>query len=284
MNIARSKAELKSLLGEIPSEEKVGLVPTMGGLHAGHLSLVHEAQKQCDQVVVSVFLNPTQFNDPTDLQTYPHNTNEDIKLLEDAKVDILFLPTVEEMYEAGEQAPHFDLGRVAEVMEGAKRPGHFEGVTWIVSKLFRLVQPDTAFFGLKDFQQIAVIKRMIEVSPDMSGIEIVSCPVVREPDGLALSSRNKRLSPEERAVAPIIYKALQDGVRAKEEGWSVRAVFTRVVQEINNEPLLTVEYFSIVDGTTLEEITEWQPGAVGCITVYCGEQVRLIDHIAFDEE
>lgn len=284
MKIARSKAELQSLLANKPEEAKVGLVPTMGGLHAGHLSLVHKAQQQCDLVVVSVFLNPTQFNDPTDLKTYPHNTEEDIQLLDSEGVDILFLPSVEEMYASGEKAPHFELGRVAEVMEGAKRPGHFQGVTWIVSKLFRLVQPDKAYFGLKDFQQIAVIKKMIEVSPDMQNIEIVSCPVVREVDGLALSSRNNRLSPEERAVAPVIYHALQDGMQAKQEGWSVRAVFTRVVQEINNEPLLTVEYFSIVDGTTLEEIEEWRPGAVGCITVFCGEKVRLIDHIAFDGE
>lgn len=284
MKIAKTKAELVAELEIIRKGKSVGFVPTMGGLHAGHLSLVNRCKNECDLTVVSVFLNPTQFNDPKDLITYPHNTEEDIRLLDAAGVDVLFLPTPEEMYEKGEVAPDYEIGRVAEVMEGAHRPGHFQGVVWVVSKLFRLVRPNKAFFGLKDFQQIAVVKRMVQLSPDMEGLEIVSCPVVREADGLAMSSRNRKLNAEERAAAPEIFKALKDGVEAKESGRSVEAVHTQVVQQINGNPLLTVEYFSIVDGTTLEEIADWQPGAVGCITVFCGEEVRLIDHISFDGE
>lgn len=283
MKIAKTKAELIAELDKIREDKCVGFVPTMGGLHAGHLSLVNRSKKECDLTVVSVFLNPTQFNDPNDLKTYPHNTEDDIRLLQEAEVDVLFLPTPEEMYEPGEKAPDYEIGRVAEVMEGAHRPGHFKGVVWVVSKLFRLVRPNKAFFGLKDFQQIAVIKRMVELSPDMKGLEIVSCPVIREEDGLAMSSRNRKLNTEERAAAPEIYKALQAGVEAKNEGRSLESVRQQIIQQINANPYLTVEYFSIVDGTTLEEITEWQEDAVGCITVYCGEEVRLIDHISFDE-
>lgn len=284
MKIAKTKAELVAELDIIRENKCVGFVPTMGGLHAGHLSLVNRCKKDCDVTVVSVFLNPTQFNDPNDLKTYPHNTEDDIRLLEEAGVDVVFLPTPEEMYEEGEVAPDYEIGKVAEVMEGAHRPGHFRGVVWVVSKLFRLVKPNKAFFGLKDFQQIAVVKRMVELSPDMEGLEIVSCPVIREEDGLAMSSRNRKLNAEERAAAPEIYRALQEGVKAKLSGRSVDAVHTQVVQQINGNPLLTVEYFSIVDGTTLEEIKEWKAGAVGCITVFCGEEVRLIDHISFDGE
>lgn len=284
MKIAKTREELVQKLGEIREGKSVGFVPTMGGLHAGHLSLVNRSKQSCDLTVVSVFLNPTQFNDPNDLKTYPHNSEDDIELLKGAGVDLVFMPTPEDMYDVGEKAPDYQIGRVAEVMEGAHRPGHFQGVVWVVSKLFRLVKPDKAFFGLKDFQQIAVIKRMIELSPDMKGLEIVSCPVIREEDGLAMSSRNNKLSAEERAAAPEIYKALQDGVEAKEKGMSIDSVHTQVVQQINGNPLLTVEYFSIVDGDTLEEISEWQPNAVGCITVFCGDDVRLIDHIAFNGE
>lgn len=166
-------------------------------------------------------------------------------------------------------------------MEGAHRPGHFRGVVWVVSKLFRLVRPNRAYFGLKDFQQIAVIKRMCTLCPDMADIEIISCPVIRESDGLAMSSRNRRLSEEERAAAPKIYEALQEGKRLKESGKSVSEVHEAVVKQINADPLLRVEYFSIVDSDTLEEAKAWNSNTTGCITVYCGE-VRLIDHISFE--
>ena len=280
MKVAKTKAELVALLDEIRGEKLVGFVPTMGGLHEGHISLVERSLRECEITVVSVFLNPTQFNDPNDLKTYPHNTEEDLKLLEDVGVHVAFLPTPEDMYDEGEVAPDYDLGRVAEVMEGAYRPGHFKGVVWVVSKLFRLVRPNKAYFGLKDFQQIAVIRRMVELSPDMEGIEVISCPVVRESDGLAMSSRNRRLSPEQREAAPKIYEALRNGLELKAAGKSVAEVHQAVVEEINAHPMLEVEYFSIVDTNTLENVEEWGEDTTGCITVYCGG-VRLIDHISF---
>lgn len=259
----------------------VGFVPTMGGLHAGHISLIKRSKSECALTVVSIFLNPTQFNNANDLRTYPHDDAQDIALLQGIDVDILFMPSVSEMYEPNEEAPNLPLGKVSEVMEGAFRPGHFQGVVWIVGKLFRLVRPDKAYFGLKDFQQIAVIQRMLELSPDLS-LEIVPCPVIREKDGLAMSSRNNRLSPEERAVAPLIYRSLVAGQVARKEGKSLAEVHRLVVESIHKEPLLRVEYFSIVDANTLEELTSWNEHLkiVGAITVYCGE-VRLIDHIEF---
>ncbi|MDO5036034.1 MAG: pantoate--beta-alanine ligase [Porphyromonas sp.] len=282
MKVIKSQSELREELAKSrESGKSVGFVPTMGGLHAGHMSLVERSMKENDLTVVSVFLNPTQFNDPSDLETYPHDTEEDIRLLESASVQILFLPSVEEMYPEGEEAPQYDLGRVAEVMEGEHRPGHFRGVVWIVSKLFRLVEPTRAYFGMKDFQQIAVVKRMVELSPDMN-VEIVPCDVVREADGLAMSSRNNRLTPAQRQVAPRIYRALNHGQQLMKGGDTVSAVKTRVTQEINSSAPLRVEYFSIVDGDTLEEVTEWGDNTVGCITVFCGD-VRLIDHITFNK-
>ncbi len=276
-----TRAELVAQLNEIRGEKLVGFVPTMGGLHEGHMSLVERSLRECELTVVSLFLNPTQFNDPNDLKTYPHDMAEDLKLLGEVGVDIVFTPTAEDMYEDGEEAPNLDLGRVGEVMEGAHRPGHFRGVVWVVSKLFRLVRPNRAYFGLKDFQQIAVIKRMCALCPDLADIEIISCPVIRESDGLAMSSRNRRLSEEERAAAPKIYEALQEGKRLKESGKSVSEVHEAVVKQINADPLLRVEYFSIVDSDTLEEAKAWNGNTTGCITVYCGE-VRLIDHISFE--
>lgn len=280
MKVAKTRAELVALLHEIRGEKLVGFVPTMGGLHEGHISLVERSLRECEITVVSVFLNPTQFNDPNDLKTYPHNTEEDLKLLEDVGVHVVFLPTPEDMYDEGEMAPDYDLGRVAEVMEGAYRPGHFKGVVWVVSKLFRLVRPNKAYFGLKDFQQIAVIRRMVELSPDMEGIEVISCPVVRESDGLAMSSRNRKLSPEQREAAPKIYETLRNGLELKATGKRVAEVHQAVVEEINAHPMLEVEYFSIVDTNTLENVEEWGEDTTGCITVYCGG-VRLIDHISF---
>lgn len=283
MIIIREKAALTEAVKKAKSEGmSVGFVPTMGGLHAGHLSLIERCKAETDFCVASVFLNPTQFNDKNDLITYPHDPVQDEALLQLAGVDVMFAPSVEEMYEVGEAAPKFDIGRVAEVMEGAHRPGHFEGVTWVVSKLFRLVAPDKAFFGEKDFQQIAVIQRMTEVSEDMKQIEIIPCPVVREADGLAMSSRNNRLLPEQRSAAPKIFEALQAGVKAQRSGASVPDVHRLVVDSIERDPLLKVEYFSIVDGLSLEDVTTWDDAddVVGCITVFCGE-VRLIDHIHF---
>lgn len=282
MKIVRTKSELIAVIGQLREKGiMVGFVPTMGGLHDGHMSLVARSKEECEYTVVSVFLNPTQFNDPKDLETYPHNTDDDINMLREVGVDLLFLPTPEEMYEPGEEAPDYDLGKVAEVMEGERRPGHFRGVVWVVSKLFRLVKPQRAYFGMKDFQQVAVIKRMVALSPDMD-VEIVPCPVIREPDGLAMSSRNRRLNSEERTAAPAIYRALQSGYEAKKQGASVDEVHRKVVEKINANPLLEVEYFSIVDEDSLEDLKAWSDSEhpVGAITVSCGPS-RLIDHIEF---
>lgn len=260
----------------------VGLVPTMGALHAGHISLVEKAVSENDVTVVSVFVNPTQFNNPDDLASYPRKEEDDFKLLASAGASAVFAPSVEEVYPGGPSAQPqhvFDLGMAAEVMEGKYRPGHFQGVAQIVSKLFGIVNPDRAYFGEKDFQQIAVIRNMIK--SEGINVDIVACPIKRADDGLALSSRNALLSPEQRKVAPEIHAALKDSVKYS-LSHSVRATHDSVVERINAVPHLEVEYFEIVDARTLATIDEWEesPWVVGCITVYCGK-VRLIDNIAY---
>lgn len=260
----------------------IGLVPTMGALHAGHLSLVEQAVKENEVVVASVFVNPTQFNNPDDLATYPRKEEDDFRLLAEAGVSAVFAPSVEEIYPGGPSAvPHYEfkLGRAAEVMEGKYRPGHFQGVAQIVSLLFRIVTPDRAYFGEKDFQQIAVIRNMVE--SEKIDVDIISCPIKRADDGLALSSRNALLTPAQREVAPEIHSALKDSVDYS-LSHSVRATHDTVVERIDAVPEMKVEYFEIVDGRTLEPVEEWEesPWIVGCITVYCGK-VRLIDNIAY---
>lgn len=279
MEIIRTASQLKELADKARAEHKsVGLVPTMGALHKGHLSLVERARRENDIVIVSVFVNPTQFNNANDLATYPRTEEADCSLLEEAGVDIAFIPTVEEMYPEPDTR-QFDLGPVAEVMEGPMRPGHFNGVAQIVSKLFYLARPVRAYFGEKDFQQIAVIRRMAEI--ENFDIEIVACPIKREDDGLAMSSRNVRLKPEHREVAPFIHKTL-DSSLSWAKGHSVKDTIKFVVDEINSFPHMEVEYYEIVDGTTMQPIADWAESncPVGCITVYCGD-VRLIDNIKY---
>lgn len=251
----------------------------MGALHKGHLSLVERARRENDIVIVSVFVNPTQFNNANDLATYPRTEEADCSLLEEAGVDIAFIPTVEEMYPEPDTR-QFDLGPVAEVMEGPMRPGHFNGVAQIVSKLFYLARPVRAYFGEKDFQQIAVIRRMVELEGGFEGLEIVSCPICRAEDGLALSSRNVRLTPEQRAVAPAIYKVLSQSAASPLP--TVKDTQRDVMEQLNSLPFMKVEYFTIVDGLTMQPISSWNETdyAVGCITVYCGD-VRLIDNITY---
>lgn len=283
MIIIREVAELQQFVEhEKANGRKIGLVPTMGALHAGHLSLVERAVRENPCVVASVFVNPTQFNNPTDLATYPRKEEDDFRLLAEAGVTAVFAPTVEEMYPGGPGAqPHheFRLGTAAEVMEGKFRPGHFQGVAQVVSLLFRLVRPDRAYFGEKDFQQIAVIRNMVE--SEGINVEIIPCPIKRADDGLALSSRNALLTPEQRAIAPEIHKALEYSVEYS-RSHSVRATHDTVVERLDAQPWLKVEYFEIVDGRTLLPVEEWDesPWIVGCITVYCGD-VRLIDNIAY---
>lgn len=259
----------------------IGLVPTMGALHAGHRSLVERARAENDIVVVSVFVNPTQFNNADDLRTYPRTEEADTALLEACGVDYAFIPSVSEIYPEPDTRV-FDLGPVAEVMEGAMRPGHFNGVAQIVSKLFALAKPTRAYFGEKDFQQIAVIRRMVEL--EGFDLEIVPCPIVREADGLALSSRNVRLSPEARAIAPQIHRILEESVAIKAEGKGPREVASLTEAAINATEGLEAEYYQIVDARTMQPIERWEDagdcGAAGCVTVYCGG-VRLIDNIKY---
>ena len=280
MEIIRSVAGLKEALAELRGrgDVKVGLVPTMGALHEGHLSLVERARRENDVVVVSVFVNPTQFNNPDDLRTYPRTEEADCALLSSAGVDIAFVPTVEEMYPEPDTRV-FDLGPVAEVMEGAMRPGHFNGVAQIVSRLFAIVEPDRAYFGEKDYQQIAVIRRMAQLE-GFTGLEVVACPIRRADDGLALSSRNVRLTPEQRAQAPEIHRVLSRSVEMARSGKSVAEVNAYVTAELNANPLMEVEYFAIVHPLTLQPVNDWSEGATGCITVWM-DTVRLIDNIQY---
>ena len=265
MRVVKTISELKSLISGYKQENKtVGLVPTMGALHAGHKSLVDRARKENDIVVVSVFVNPTQFNNKQDLATYPRTEERDCALLEAAGCDVVFMPAVEEVYPEPDNR-QFDLGAVAEVMEGAHRPGHFNGVAQIVSKLFGFVEPDCAYFGEKDFQQIAVIRKMVQL----------------EDDGLALSSRNVRLTAEQRQLAPNIYRVLKESCNFA-KSHTVAETEKFVVDSLNALPQMEVEYYSIVDALTMQPVSDWADAdsITGCITVYCGE-VRLIDNIAY---
>lgn len=279
MRVVKTISELKSLISGYKQENKtVGLVPTMGALHAGHKSLVDRARKENDIVVVSVFVNPTQFNNKQDLATYPRTEERDCALLEAAGCDVVFMPAVEEVYPEPDNR-QFDLGAVAEVMEGAHRPGHFNGVAQIVSKLFGFVEPDRAYFGEKDFQQIAVIRKMVQL--EGFKLQIVACPIKREDDGLALSSRNVRLTAEQRQLAPNIYRVLKESCNFA-KSHTVAETEKFVVDSLNALPQMEVEYYSIVDALTMQPVSDWaDAGSItGCITVYCGE-VRLIDNIAY---
>ena len=279
MKIVKGINELKGYLVDSKRNGKrIGLVPTMGALHKGHLSLVERCVRENDICVVSVFVNPTQFNDKHDLETYPRTLEADCALLESAGCDFVFAPSVEEMYPEPDTRT-FDFGTVMQVMEGAKRPGHFNGVAQVVSKLFYIVEPDNAYFGEKDFQQIAAIRAMVKQL--QIPVQINACPIVREADGLALSSRNTRLTPALRQKAPLIARTLQES-KALAATKSVREVIDYVVNTLNADPDLEVEYYEIVDGDSLVSIQDWKDTsyAVGCVTVYCGE-VRLIDNIKY---
>lgn len=280
MEIIRTVKEIESLCRQARHEGKtIGLVPTMGALHAGHLSLIERARKENDVVVVSVFVNPTQFNNPDDLRTYPRTEEADVIKLKDCGVDYAFIPSVDEIYPEPDTRV-FNLGPVAAVMEGAMRPGHFNGVAQIVSKLFAMVRPTRAYFGEKDFQQIAVIKKMVEL--EGFDLEIVSCSIKREADGLAMSSRNVRLSDKQRSIAPLIHKALAESTSMTDH--SVAEVQKWVVDTVNAIDGMQVEYYTIVNPLTMQPVKNWDEGieseTVGCITVNVGD-VRLIDNIKY---
>ncbi len=281
MKLIQTRKELGEFLtSERAQGKSVGLVPTMGALHAGHASLVRRSVRENDVTVVSVFLNPTQFNDPADLERYPRTLEADCKLLAECGAQVVFAPSVKEMYPEPDTRS-FSYPPTDSVMEGAYRPGHFNGVCQIVSKLFQIVEPDRAYFGEKDFQQIAVIRRMVE-DQDF-GVQIVPCPVVREESGLALSSRNTLLSDDERAIAPAIYQTMRRSLGMMAES-SVQEVHDFVVRTLNDVDGLEVQYFSIVDGKSLADVQSWEQSddIVGCITVFCGSKpIRLIDHIRY---
>lgn len=279
MKVISKISLLRECLTSYRNEGKsIGLVPTMGALHEGHASLVRRSVKENDFTVVSIFLNPTQFNDPKDLERYPRTLEADCRLLEECGADIAFAPSVKEIYPEPDTR-QFSYPPTDSVMEGAMRPGHFNGVCQIVSKLFSYVEPDRAYFGEKDYQQIAVIRRMAD---DLGfNLQIVPCPVVRQSDGLALSSRNALLSDEERVTAANIYRIMNE---SRSLGLTVQQTHDYVVEEINSIPGLTVQYFSIVNGDSLADVFSWEDAQsiVGCITVFCGTKpIRLIDHIRY---
>lgn len=279
MIIIRTVRELQEAVEMHRSQgHSIGLVPTMGALHQGHLSLMNRARQDNEIVVASVFVNPTQFNNPDDLRTYPRTEEADCQAMESVGVDYAFIPTVEEIYPEPDTRV-FDLGPVAEVMEGAMRPGHFNGVAQIVSKLFAWTLPTRAYFGEKDYQQIAVIRKMAEL--EGFNFDIVACPILRHEDGLAMSSRNVRLTPEQRGIAPMIRKVLLESLELK-DAKTVSEVKQFVKEKIDSVKGLTTEYYEIVDSKTMQPIAEWADAetAVGCVTVYCGE-VRLIDNITY---
>ena len=279
MLVIHKISDLKSQLQfERQQGHTIGFVPTMGALHQGHASLVKRSVSENDVTVVSIFLNPTQFNDKKDLERYPRTLEADCQLLEQCGAQIAFAPSVEEIYPEPDTRT-FSYPPTDSVMEGAMRPGHFNGVCQIVSKLFSYTSPDRAYFGEKDYQQIAVIRRMVA---DLGfQLAIVPCPVIREESGLAMSSRNTLLTDEERALAANIYRVMQ---QSRNLNTSVSETHDYVVDNINAIDGLEVQYFSIVDGDTLADISLWQDAesVVGCITVFCGSKpIRLIDHIRY---
>lgn len=256
---------------------RIGFVPTMGALHSGHLNLIERSVAENSFTVVSIYVNPTQFNNPNDLRTYPRQPEKDLNLLRSAGCDAVFFPSDEEMYPEGIQSHHYDLGVLDAVIEGEHRPGHFQGVATVVDHLFRLVQPQVAYFGEKDFQQVAVIRRMIEITGH--AVEVVACPTIREPDGLALSSRNLRLSPEQRQAATALSKTLfylrDQGIHE-----SLPNALLEARARLAQEPSIDLEYLEIVNPETFERLIEWpaQTEVRACISAHLGD-VRLIDNV-----
>ena len=275
METITNSEDLRRALGS-RDRSGIGFVPTMGALHAGHRSLVERARRECATVVVSVFVNPTQFNDKTDLKNYPRTPEADLRLLEEVGADYVFMPSVEEVYPEPDTRT-FDFGMIDKVMEGATRPGHFNGVAQVVSRLFDLVKPAKAYFGEKDFQQIAVIREMVRQL--RIPVEIIPCPIVRGEDGLALSSRNTLLDTDHRTAAPYIYKVLKAAVE-KSHQTTPDQLAAWVTAQVESNPLLKVIYFQVVDAATMQQVRTWEesPAIQGCIAVQAGD-IRLIDNI-----
>lgn len=279
MDIIESAIELHNRVKVLKQSGKVvGFVPTMGALHIGHISLVEMASQSCEVVVVSIFVNPNQFNNAADLKRYPRNLDYDVNMLSQSACELLFVPSVIEIYPEPDTRV-FEFGLIDKVMEGKFRPGHFNGVAQVVSRLFDIVMPHKAFFGEKDFQQLAVIREMVRQLN--CGIEIVACPIIREVDGLAMSSRNMLLNEGQRKNAPIIADSLFESCNfAKSNDVEQTKKFVR--DRINASSELEVEYFEIVDGNSLQSINAWEESdyIVGCIAVFAGE-IRLIDNVIY---
>lgn len=279
MILVKTVKELQQKLNRFRQSGTVGFVPTMGALHRGHISLVEKAILENQAVIVSIFVNPTQFNDSKDLKKYPRNLKADIKLLETTGCHIIFAPEPGEIYPEPDTRK-FNFGKLETVMEGKHRPGHFNGVAQVVSKFFEIVKPEKAYFGLKDFQQLAIIKNMVKQLN--LPVEIEPCSIIREESGLAMSSRNELLTKEERKNAALISKILFEAKKLAEQK-SVQELAEWVIETINKNPFLTVEYFEIVDKEQLQPIKSWSENntKVGCVAVYCGK-IRLIDNIVFN--
>ena len=276
MIITNTSVHLKDLISIAKRDRSIGFIPTMGALHDGHLSLVRAAKEKCDFVIVSIFVNPTQFDNPNDLANYPRDIDVDIKKLSDSGVDLLFIPSEQEIYPMPDRRI-FDFGSMDKVMEGIHRPGHFNGVAQVVDRLFRLVQPTVAFFGEKDFQQLAIVRALVEKRNLQ--VKIMSGPTVREHDGLAMSSRNRLLTNIQRSQAPVIYKTLLEAAE-KMDTLEVAALKKWVHNTINEGKILETQYVEIVDARTLQPIKKWSDaGSVQlCVAVFA-KPVRLIDNI-----
>lgn len=279
MQVVKHINDLQPIISKNREEGKsIGFIPTMGALHKGHLSLVERAGKETDFVVVSIFVNPTQFNDKGDLERYPRDVAKDAELLSTTACQLVFAPEVDEIYPEPDTRK-FNFGPLEEVMEGKFRPGHFNGVAQVVSRLFDIVKPDKAFFGQKDFQQLAIIREMVKRLK--FNLTIVPCPIVREPDGLAMSSRNMLLNSDQRKNAVHISKTLFEAVN-KRGGLNVEELRQWVIDQVDKNEYLKTEYFEIVDETTLQPVKNWADAGrkVGCIAVHCGK-IRLIDNVVF---
>ena len=277
MKVYSTISELQDALNLLKKNgAKIGFVPTMGALHNGHISLVKESNNQCDITIVSIYVNPTQFNNSSDLEHYPRTLEQDLLLLEKEKCDIVFTPSNEEIYPNNFDKISLNLGQLAEIMEGKFRPGHFEGVVNVVYRLFDIVKPNKAFFGLKDFQQVAVIKYMVK---ELNlPVEIIPCPTLREDGGLAMSSRNLRLREQDKANALILFKTLDFAKSLTKQGRSPREVQKEAVKFFKASNL-ELEYFEIVDPLTLTSLeNEWVNNSTACIVAYCND-VRLIDNL-----
>lgn len=279
MRVVKTVGELQAIVNEQKQAgNRIGFVPTMGALHKGHLSLVEQASRQSSFVVVSIFVNPTQFNNATDLEKYPRTLDQDVALLETTPCHLVFAPSVDEIYPEPDTRV-FDFGVIDKVMEGLHRPGHFNGVAQVVSRLFDIVKPQVAFFGQKDFQQLAIIAAMVKQLNLQ--VEIFPCPIVREADGLAMSSRNMLLDEIQRKNVPVIAQSLLESCNFA-HSQTVNEVIEYVTNRVNKMPGLQVEYFDIVDGVTLQAIDKWDESdyIVGCIAVFAGK-IRLIDNIIY---